>query len=469
MSTEILKTEKVTVEKAVHHLLETCARITERVTHLEKEFKEIREVSIKREQEIQTSLTNMREDLSRRIDETQVQANEWNARTMLKLDEYQQLLKVILEQLEVLKKEESAIHSNVEDHRVTNVDRVTSEQSYARTIHHAEAMKDYTSHVAGNTTATPISQPIVIPPSSAIPTFSGKYSERPNQFLIRVQEYAETVHGWDHTTLLRGISQFLRDTALEWYCQLKAYHRQPETWVEFADIFLSQFNSPIRSARQEQEWYECKQRENETINEFLVRLRSIWIEQKPKESEVDLVRHLLCKMRSDLLSMIGVSRGTSLDEIIFEAQKAEEILYRRNKEKRRFEILKQVSSPVDTVDDNKGISSGYVNSRKPFEARKANYVTSSRTIPFERNMNSLTNREYMAKPQQKLSYNAQEAVDHSVTQDVNSTKCYNCGLFGHLARNCFKQRSSNYQTATITTHPKNGREVLVRRDTNAHL
>ena len=47
MSTEILKTEKVTVEKTVHRLLATCVRITERVTHLEKEFKEIREVSIK--------------------------------------------------------------------------------------------------------------------------------------------------------------------------------------------------------------------------------------------------------------------------------------------------------------------------------------------------------------------------------------------------------------------------------------
>ena len=76
---------------------------------------------------------------------------------MLKLDEYQQLLKVILEQLEVLKKEESAIHSNVEDHRVTNVDRVTSEQPYTRTTHHPEAMNDYTSHIAGNITAIPIS------------------------------------------------------------------------------------------------------------------------------------------------------------------------------------------------------------------------------------------------------------------------------------------------------------------------
>ena len=199
-------------------------------------------------------------------------------------------------------------------------------------------MNDYTSHVAGNITATPISQSIIIPPSSAIPTFSGKYSKRPNQFLIRVQEYAETVHGWDQTTLLRGISQFSRDTALEWHCQLRAHHRQPETWVEFADTFLSQFNSPIRSALQEQEWYECKQRENETISEFLVRLRSIWMEQKSKETEVDVVRHLLCKMRSDLLIMIGVSHGASLDEIIFEAQKLEEILYLRNKDGNRLHI-----------------------------------------------------------------------------------------------------------------------------------
>ena len=59
------------------------------------------------------------------------------------------------------------------------------------------------------------------------------------------------------------------------------------------------FIPPIRNARQEQEWYECKQHENETINEFLIRLRAIWTEQKPKETEVDLIRHLMCKMRND--------------------------------------------------------------------------------------------------------------------------------------------------------------------------
>ena len=38
-------------------------------------------------------------------------------------------------------------------------------------------------------------------------------------------------------------------------------------------------------------------------------------------------------MRTDLLSIIWVSRGAPLDEISSEAQKAEEILYRRNKKK----------------------------------------------------------------------------------------------------------------------------------------
>ena len=62
---ETLATEKVLVEKAVHQLLETCARITDRVARLGKEVKENRKVAVKREEEIQASLTNLREDLPR--------------------------------------------------------------------------------------------------------------------------------------------------------------------------------------------------------------------------------------------------------------------------------------------------------------------------------------------------------------------------------------------------------------------
>jgi hypothetical protein len=97
------------------------------------------------------------------------------------------------------------------------------------------------------------------------------------------------------------------------------------------DAFLNQFNSPIRRAKQAQLWKACQQEENETINQFIVRLRALWIEQKPNETEDDLVRHLMCKMRNNLLTMIGASRCSTLDETTAEAQKVEQILYQRNK------------------------------------------------------------------------------------------------------------------------------------------
>ena len=49
----------------------------------------------------------------------------------------------------------------------------------------------------------------------------------------------------------------------------------------------------------------------------MVRLRALWIEQKPVETEVDLIKHSFYKMRNDLLGVIRVLRGASFDEIIY--------------------------------------------------------------------------------------------------------------------------------------------------------
>ncbi|CAF4169009.1 unnamed protein product [Rotaria magnacalcarata] len=155
---------------------------------------------------------------------------------------------------------------------------------------------------------------IVLPPTTSLPTFSGKYTERPRQFLIRVEEYARTVNSWSRETLLRGISQFLKDDAFEWYCQLYYTNTTPVDWNQFVVQFLAQFHSPIRAAQQEQAWIECKQFESETINQFVIRLRSIWLEQKPDELESDFTKHLFCKMRSDMLTLMNSSRSSSLDE-----------------------------------------------------------------------------------------------------------------------------------------------------------
>ncbi|CAF4527082.1 unnamed protein product, partial [Rotaria magnacalcarata] len=120
-----------------------------------------------------------------------------------------------------------------------------------------------------------INNTIVLSPISSFPTFSGKPTDQPRQFLLRVVEYVRTINKWSTDTLLQGISQFLKDSALEWYCQLYITNNTPLNWSQFVSRFLAQFHSLIRVAQQEQEWSECKEQDNETINEFVVRLRAI--------------------------------------------------------------------------------------------------------------------------------------------------------------------------------------------------
>ncbi|CAF4996373.1 unnamed protein product, partial [Rotaria magnacalcarata] len=41
------------------------------------------------------------------------------------------------------------------------------------------------------------------------------------------------------------------------------------------------------------------------MHEFIIRLRAIWVEQFPQETEADLVKHLFCKIRPDMLNVMG--------------------------------------------------------------------------------------------------------------------------------------------------------------------
>ncbi|CAM4830274.1 unnamed protein product, partial [Rotaria magnacalcarata] len=265
---------------------------------------------------------------------------------------------------------------------------------------------------------------IIVPPSSAAPEFHGQHSESPTQFLIRVQEYAESVHAWDRPTLLNGISQFLRDSALEWYCQLRISNRRPQTWIEFTDLFLAQFNSPIRKAKQEQEWHECKQRENETVSEFLIRLRALWAEVKPKETETELIKHLFCKMRNELIGRIGLTHWTSFDDIIIEAQKVEEILYCRNKEQPRAAYMKQVAPQDDISYHNTRLNGDNINQVAFAQTSKRGESTKSRTPPLQGIMNDADNhselRETKRRPTRTQKYDATIKIEQETSCDQQS-------------------------------------------------
>ncbi|CAF3396631.1 unnamed protein product, partial [Rotaria sp. Silwood2] len=412
LSTDKMSTEqKVTLEHAIQLLTESCSSNQNQVTQLESRIEQINDKLVR--------TTAILEELMAKVGNLEERRN--------------------VEEVRQLNAQES-------DKKVN--DLLTRSQSMDEDTHQPYYVKDV-SPMIQKAVVTPLtSRAIIIPPSSSIPTFSGKHSERPKQFLVRIQEYAETVHGWDRSTLVTGISQFLRDTALDWYCQLKVSGRQPQTWPEFVELFLLQFNSPIRSARQEQEWYECKQKEDETINEFVIRLRALWTEQKPKETEVDLVRHLFCKMRNDLLSMIGIPRGATLDEIIMEAQKVEEILYRRKKEERRLKYSNQISSQNDTLNGRKSQNEVTNEYAKPLLAMNVKYSSNDKTVPVQR---TTFNKKNTIRSFPATNYYKQTTAEIGNIQQMESMECYNCGMWGHAARNCPTGSTNNYRHGASLT------------------
>ncbi|CAF5060561.1 unnamed protein product, partial [Rotaria magnacalcarata] len=333
-------------------------------------------------------------------------------------------------------------------------------QSYHHNItegrHHVDSM---TQQIPPRGYTPQTTHTIVIPPSAAIPTFNGNISENPRHFLIRAKEYAETINHWNDQALLNGISQLLRETALEWYCQLRTSNRRPQTWTEFIGIFLNQFNSPMRRARQEQQWKNCKQEENETINEFIVRLRALWQEQKPNENEDDLIRHLMCKMRNNVLTMIGISRCGSLDEIIIEAQKVEEILYQRNKQLHR-------NSNQDRPQNNTSTTSIY-NNDNPYEIQAVSAYQKNRQMKTYAAGN-YTNKYYGNDHQSSQwgNYSSYPTTNRRDTYSTYETRCYACGKKGHNRNNC-PQQYNTYSQQQSWYYPKNDDGAQDGRDHGA--
>ena len=275
--------------------------------------------------------------------------------------------------------------------------------------------------------ATP--RTIVLPPTSAAPTFSGKPIERPRQFLLRIEEYTQTVNHWSRDTLLQGISQYLEEDALEWYCQLRLTTYAPHTWDDFVLRFLAQFHSPIRAAQQDQAWTDCKQGENETINQFVVRLRSLWLEQKTDEKEPDFTKHLFCKMRPDMLNLMNFSRSSSLENIVIEAQKVEEILFLRNKEQRQRDLQQ----------------SKQTNTNSYFRASASSARANQSTLP------SLLDATFCPPNTSRLYVHSSMAPQPSTPRAA--VTCWRCYEPGHYAPDCPLNEDkslSNSATATNT-------------------
>lgn len=446
----MMTSEKVTVEQAVQKLSEANSSNSARLNNLETKLTEIHENLIdqgKNTTNLPEEIHNLQEKMTYQIEAIQSQTQEWQKMTISKLEQKHQELEQLTSNLRDMKIEIQKI-----------CEAITTKTLGKNNLNQLIEDNSLTPHTQRNSSAINESfnndQPerqhqttIVIPPTSSIPTFSGSIMENPRQFLIRLKEYTETINNWNDQHLLKGISQFLRDTALEWYCQLGISNRRPQTWTEFQIIFLNQFNSPIRRARQEQQWKNCKQEENETINEFIVRLRALWQEQKPNETENDLIRHLMCKMRNNLLTMIGISRCESLDEIILEAQKIEEILYQRNKQRHLPDYDDASHNDTSTTPMYKSEDHHEVQTMLAHQMNQQTKFNNRRNLTSNKNTN-----DYATTRQPHQSTRAMINQQHGYPS--NEAKCYMCGRKGHFRKNCPYQYN-NYQHQNSWYYPKN--------------
>ena len=480
-----MSTEKVSMEQAMHRLSEASINQNTRMEDLEKKVTELYNLTTKTNQSttehMSTELTTLETNMVERIGTMQTQTQEWQTNTIAKLNEGQQqwsyLTDTVRDMRAEIQKITAAIITNISTNQTNQAHEEFASTPYSHrkssisngatktSIPISQNIIDehhHHQHAPGHTSTTSTQAPtihtVVIPPTSAIPTFHGKTSENPRQFLIRIKEYTQTINQWNESSLLTGVSQFLRDSALDWYCQLRTTHRQPQTWNEFTILFLAQFNSPIRRARQEQEWRECKQRENETINEFVVRLRTLWTEQKPNETEADLIKHLMCKMRNDLLTMIGAPAGESLDEIILEIQGIEEIIYRRSKYNRQPNYSQQTSTYANTFtptqyDEYDQYEPPTMSSHEENRALKTYAQTRHRT----------QNNTYSINPARYTSYSTQP--NNNRNQEPYEIKCFTCGTKGHYAKNCPYQYSTEQQQTRF--YPKNDHGAHGTRDPSA--
>jgi hypothetical protein len=240
--------EKVSIEEAVKRLVDVDATNANRISKLEGQIDEmLKAFTDYREQNTNSTkneLQTMSEKMSERIESIQSMTVSFYEEVTSRYEENKQQLDRMYSDMNanmnrIFSKlnqmtDSGTIPSTMMNNKEVKVEEQATEQNITKEL---PTMTTDSTPIVGHTfqttpylmepeikyetTAPPglplngIKHSTIVPPSSAAPAFYGKHTESPTQFLIRVQEYEESVHSWDRATLVNGISQFLRDPALE--------------------------------------------------------------------------------------------------------------------------------------------------------------------------------------------------------------------------------------------------------------
>ncbi|CAF4274654.1 unnamed protein product, partial [Rotaria sordida] len=131
---------------------------------------------------------------------------------------------------------------------------------------------------------------------------------------------------------------------------------------------------------------------------------------------------------------------------------------------RRLQYLYQTSSQKDTLNVGKSQNKVINEYAKSLLNMNAKYSSNNKTVPVQR---ATFNKKSRDRSFPTTNYYKQTTAEIGNIQQLESMKCYNCGMWGHVARNCPTGSTNNYQCGEGHSYSKNDKRALDRRDTDA--
>jgi len=214
---------------------------------------------------------------------------------------------------------------------------------------------------------------------------------------LELFEKAASANNWDEERKLQLAPTYLRKTADGWY---KALTPEPESYEEFRKIFLEQFRTPARVMTWRNQLEMCRQKDNETVDQYVARFRDLLAKIYPgKDLEDDYLHQFLRGLQPEILEK-GI---TSMSESIEEAVKAARI----------------TESTLQYINISKALRNASQPTKKSFTVHQENSAIDSLKKEIAELKTALLVSKEEPKPPRRNDY-----------------ICFACGNTGHFLRDC---------------------------------
>lgn len=248
--------------------------------------------------------------------------------------------------------------------------------------------------------------------------FSGEAHECSKEFLDLFEE-AALCNRWTPDVCALQFPNYLYQTAGKWWRAFKNDRIRaaagaavvPPTWTQIKTAFQSAFASVGDLVNAELKLDSRKQRMDESVEQYIYEILHLCDTVDPNMSEERRVRFLLRNMREWYLTKVMPLNPTSVDEIHTHMRRLAEMKRMTEKyQERELPILSVVQESAATLEMKEMVKQ----TQKLVEE-----------IQLERRQEKEEREREQNRRRQEMRA---------------STRCYNCNMVGHMARNC---RNSN--------------------------